>query len=191
MLNDSAHFTGQISGFTGNTSISDVIDLKDINFAKAAETYTENSDGTGGTLTVSDGTDTAHINFSGGYVLGNFKFASDAQGGTLIMDPPVDDSPVSPPDINQMHTASSSENNGAYKVQGIDVPGIKNFVSQDGSLDHFDFGNDRSDVNSECDFFAARNSNRFEYSSWHDYRGIRQFRVSATFYRGRSCAPAQ
>ena len=147
VLNDSADFTGQISGFTGNTSISDVIDLKDIDFAKAAETYTENSNGTGGTLTVSDGTDTAHINFSGGYVLGNFEFASDAQGGTLIMDPPVDGSPVNPPDINQMHTASSSENNGAYKVQGIDVPGIKNFVSQDGSLDHFDFGNDRSDVN--------------------------------------------
>ncbi len=147
VLNDSAHFTGQISGFTGNTTISDVIDLKDINFAKAAETYTENSDGTGGTLTVSDGTDTAHINFSGGYVLGNFEFASDAQGGTLIMDPPVDDSPVSPPDINQGHTASSSENNGAYKVQGIDVPGIKNFVSQDGSFDHFDFGNEMSDVN--------------------------------------------
>ena len=92
-----------------------MIDLKDINFAKAAETYTENSDGTGGTLTVSDEIDTAHINFNGGYVLGNFKFASDAQGGTLVIDTPVDDSPVSPPGINQMHTASSSENDTATK----------------------------------------------------------------------------
>jgi hypothetical protein len=89
VLDDSAGFTGQISGFTGNTSISDAIDLKDLNFATAAETYTENSDRTGGTLTVNDGTHTAHIKFSGDYVLGNFIFASDAQGGILITDPPV------------------------------------------------------------------------------------------------------
>ncbi len=92
VLDDSKDFTGQIVGFAGDGTVSnsDAIDLKDINFATATETYTENSAGTGGTLTVSDGTNSANINFTGDYVLGNFIFASDGQGGTLIMDPPVD-----------------------------------------------------------------------------------------------------
>jgi hypothetical protein len=91
VLDDSKDFTGQIVGFTGNgtPTNSDSIDLKDIHFTTAAETYTENSAGTGGTLTVSDGTHTANLNFSGDYVLANFKFSSDASGGTLIIDPPV------------------------------------------------------------------------------------------------------
>src|SRR5438093_307751 len=55
------------------------------------DTYTENSAGTGGTLTISDGTNTANLNFTGDYVLANFKFSSDASGGTLILDPPVTD----------------------------------------------------------------------------------------------------
>ena len=89
VLDDSAQFTGQISGFTGTATSSDAIDLKDINFATAAESYAESSGGTGGTLTVTDGTNTAVIQFTGNYVLGNFEFASDGQGGTLITDPPL------------------------------------------------------------------------------------------------------
>jgi hypothetical protein len=91
VLDDSKDFSGQIIGFTGDGTVanSDSIDLKDINFATATETYTENSAGTGGTLTVTDGSDTAQINFTGNYVLANFKFSADASGGTLIVDPPV------------------------------------------------------------------------------------------------------
>ena len=89
VLDHSMQFTGQVSGFTGTTASSDAIDLKDINFVTAAESYAESSDGIGGTLTVSDGANTAVIHFSGNYVLGNFEFASDGQGGTLITDPPV------------------------------------------------------------------------------------------------------
>jgi hypothetical protein len=92
VLDDSQDFTGQISGFTGSGTIatSDAIDLKDINFGNlTTETYTENTAGTGGTLTVSDGTHTANIDFVGNYQLANFKFSSDGSGGTLIIDPPV------------------------------------------------------------------------------------------------------
>src|SRR5262249_46489501 len=53
------------------------------------ETYTENGAGTGGTLTISDGTNTANLNFTGSYTLANFKFSSDGSGGTLIIDPPT------------------------------------------------------------------------------------------------------
>src|SRR5207302_4677936 len=92
VLDDSQDFTGQIAGFTGNGTVatSDAIDLKDVNFANLTqETYTDNSAGTGGTLTVSDGTHTANIDFAGNYQLANFKFSGDDSGGTLIIDPPV------------------------------------------------------------------------------------------------------
>jgi hypothetical protein len=91
VLDQSASFTGQITGFTGDGTIanSDTIDLKDINFATARETYAENDLGTGGVLTVGDGTNTAQLDFDGNYQLGNFKFASDDAGGTLVVDPPI------------------------------------------------------------------------------------------------------
>src|SRR5262249_33131255 len=93
VLADAPTFTGQIFGFTGTApgmATSDAIDLTDINFVTLnSETYTENSAGTGGTLMVSDGTNTANLYFSGAYTLASFNFASDGQGGTLITDPPL------------------------------------------------------------------------------------------------------
>jgi len=38
---------------------------------------------------VTDGTDTAELNFNGSYTLANFKFASDGSGGTILYDPPA------------------------------------------------------------------------------------------------------
>src|SRR5262249_15773760 len=73
VLADAPTFTGQIFGFTGTApgpATSAAIDLSDINFANLnSETYTENSAGTGGTLTVSDGTNAAALSFSGDYTL--------------------------------------------------------------------------------------------------------------------------
>jgi hypothetical protein len=92
VLQDSQDFSGIITGFSGDGTLanSDAIDLQDIDFAKlTTETYVENATGSGGTLTLSDGTNSASINFSGEYVLENFKFQSDGNGGTLLVDPPV------------------------------------------------------------------------------------------------------
>ena len=45
-----------------------------------------------GTLTVNDSSGhTAKLSFSGSYSLGNFKFASDGKGGTIVYHPPVAD----------------------------------------------------------------------------------------------------
>ncbi|MGY4282438.1 hypothetical protein ACVWXO_001658 [Bradyrhizobium sp. LM2.7] len=91
-IENSEDFTGVIHGFAGDGTIanSDIIDLKDMNFASlTAATYTPSSDESGGTLTLSDGTDTASINFAGSYTLANFKFVSDGSGGTMIVDPPA------------------------------------------------------------------------------------------------------
>ena len=85
VLDHSASFTGQISGFAGDGTLSnsDSIDLKDIGFATAKEAYA------GGTLTVSDDVHTANLHFNGDYVLDNFVLASDDHGGTLVIDPPA------------------------------------------------------------------------------------------------------
>jgi hypothetical protein len=120
VLNDSADFTGVITGFAGDGTLSnsDSIDLKDIAFSTlTTETYVENSDGTGGTLTVSDGTQTANINFSGNYVLENFNFSSDGSGGTLVIDPPVN--------------SALSQESGTATIEGtldIEAPTTTNVV---------------------------------------------------------------
>jgi hypothetical protein len=92
VVDDAKQFTGQIVGFNGDGSLanSDTIDLKDINFAHlTTEIYSENASGTGGTLVLGDGTNTANMNFAGNYVMANFVFQSDNGNGTLIVDPPV------------------------------------------------------------------------------------------------------
>jgi putative lipoic acid-binding regulatory protein len=78
-------FTGVIDNFTGNGSLSasDQIDLKGINFNSVHDSYSN------GILTVTDGTNTTTLDFNGTYVLANFKFASDGDGGTIVYDPPV------------------------------------------------------------------------------------------------------
>jgi hypothetical protein len=81
ILDDSKQYTGTVSGFGTNTTQS--IDLTDINFATATETYSS------GTLTIKDTQgDVAHIKFSGTHTLASFNFQDDGQGGVLVTDPP-------------------------------------------------------------------------------------------------------
>jgi len=91
VLNDPIAFAGQISGFTGTSTISDAIDLKGITFDSGTTfTYTPNSAGTGGTLTIFEGATVVDtINFAGNYTTANFTAQSDGNGGTLITDPPT------------------------------------------------------------------------------------------------------
>jgi hypothetical protein len=96
ILADSKDFTGQIVGFAGDgtTTHSDLIDLTDVNFTDVAAsktTYTDNGNGTG-TLTLYNaaGQVIAQLAFVGSYQLSNFVIETDANGRTLIVDPPVD-----------------------------------------------------------------------------------------------------
>ena len=84
-LDQPSTFTGEIFGFTGNGQLSgsDQIDLKGINYNTVQDSYAS------GVLTVADGTNTVRLSFSGSYSLGNFEFASDGDGGTIVYDPPV------------------------------------------------------------------------------------------------------
>jgi hypothetical protein len=88
-LDSPSTFSGLINNFAGNgtPSGSDQIDLKGINFNSVHDTYSN------GVLTVTDGTNSAALDFNGSYTLANFKFASDSGGGTVVYDPPVSGQP--------------------------------------------------------------------------------------------------
>ena len=80
-LDHAGGFTGTISGFAAD----DAIDLGDLGFGTGTTlSYTGNAAGTGGTLTVSDGTSTANITLAGQYSAADFVAQSDSANGTLI-----------------------------------------------------------------------------------------------------------
>jgi len=82
-LDQSQSFSGTIVGFGGQ----DQIDLGDVGYgAKSTLGYLANSNNTGGTLTISDGTHTATLALLGQYIAGSFVAASDGHGGTLVSD---------------------------------------------------------------------------------------------------------
>jgi autotransporter passenger strand-loop-strand repeat protein len=70
---------------SGLANTSQTIDLADMSFNNVGLTYSGGT--TSGTLTVTNGTETTNINLIGDYTIGNFKSASDGNGGTLIYDP--------------------------------------------------------------------------------------------------------
>jgi RTX calcium-binding nonapeptide repeat (4 copies) len=69
-------------------SAQDPLDFTDINFATVQQ---PNFSGTtaGGTLTITDGTDTAKINLIGNYLNSSWTLSNDGNGGTIVVDPPL------------------------------------------------------------------------------------------------------
>ena len=83
-LDDAPAFTGQISGLTG----ADAVDLADISYgANTKATFSGNANG--GTLTVTNGTQTANIALLGNYLSSGWTLSSDGHGGTVVVDPPL------------------------------------------------------------------------------------------------------
>ena len=83
-LDDALAFTGQISGLTG----SDSLDLADVSYgANTTASFAGNA--SGGTLTVTNGTETANIALLGDYLTSGWTLSSDGHGGTVVVDPPL------------------------------------------------------------------------------------------------------
>ena len=81
VLFDSVHFTGNLSGFDGNDSLV----LEDVHFSTTTTLlFQADADGHGGTLTASDGADTATIHLNGIFDPAQFHMAGDAAGGTVL-----------------------------------------------------------------------------------------------------------
>ncbi|TPI16200.1 adhesin, partial [Mesorhizobium sp. B4-1-3] len=80
-LDDSFDFSGRIGGITND----DKLDLNDILFGSATKAlYQANADGSGGTLTVTDGTHGATLHLLGSYDANGFNVADDGQGHTVV-----------------------------------------------------------------------------------------------------------
>ena len=77
-------FTGAVSGFNQGDSL----DLGDVVFGGGTGTvlsYAANDAGTGGTLIVSDGVNTAHIALDGEYTTAGFEGAYNQGSGTAVV----------------------------------------------------------------------------------------------------------
>jgi hypothetical protein len=80
-LDQSSTFTGVISGFAAGDSL----DLADIAFhANTTLGYSVNADGTGGTLSISDGAHGASIALFGQYAAAGFHAGSDSGAGAIV-----------------------------------------------------------------------------------------------------------
>ena len=81
-LDQPSTFTGTVSGFRAQ----DVIDLPGIAFdAQTTLGYLPNSNQTGGTLSVTNGTQSASIALLGNYIASSFATVSDSHGGTMVV----------------------------------------------------------------------------------------------------------
>jgi len=86
-LDQAENFTGSISGF----GAGDALDLTDIaSGANLTVGYTANAAGTGGTLSISDGTHSASIALLGQFASAGFQVGSDAGSGTMVTYTPPD-----------------------------------------------------------------------------------------------------
>src|SRR5262249_27994815 len=84
-LFDSLDFNGHIPAMAG----ADTLDLAELPFqGNTTPGYVPNSGNTGGTLSVTEGADTANIALLGMYLANSFVASSDGHGGTLVIDPP-------------------------------------------------------------------------------------------------------
>jgi VCBS repeat-containing protein len=79
-LDHAVTFNGTVVGLEDD----DTLDLADISFAGATVTYA--GDASGGILTVTDGTNIAHINLSGDYTGAGWFLRADASGGTDVVE---------------------------------------------------------------------------------------------------------
>jgi hypothetical protein len=94
-LEHSGSFAGTVAGLAAGDSI----DLADLAFgANVTVAYAENAAGTGGTLTVSNGAQTASLALLGQYAAAGFQTATDPGTGTIVT---YDPNLVPPPPLTQ------------------------------------------------------------------------------------------
>jgi len=88
-------YSGTITGFS--TTAGTFLDLDDISFTAGTTTAIYSGAASGGILTVSDGSHTAHIHLAGNYTASSFITAADGHGGTVIHDPTKGPAKTPPP----------------------------------------------------------------------------------------------
>ena len=111
-LDTPSSFHGTVAGFTGDGTLqgSDQIDLKGIDYHSSA--FAESFNASTDTLSVTDGTDSAALHFTGNYVAANFSFTTDGDGGTIVYDPPVTANPALAPAKPAAPSVASATSHG-------------------------------------------------------------------------------
>jgi fibronectin-binding autotransporter adhesin len=99
-LAQSKTYTANITGFSTNGATS--LDLGDIGFVGSTEA-TFSGTTRSGVLTVTDGSNTAHINLRGDYTTATFVASSDGHGGTIVVDSTAKDAAVALAGQNPLH----------------------------------------------------------------------------------------
>jgi hypothetical protein len=102
MLDQSGAFTGTIAGLAQG----DRLNLADIGFSAAPTLgYAANPAGTGGTLTITDGSHTTNLALLGQYASAGFQAAADQGGGTIVTYTPTQAGTTDPTLLtNPQHT---------------------------------------------------------------------------------------
>jgi hypothetical protein len=107
----------------------DTVDLTDIQFATATESYKS------GTLTVKDASgDIDQITFSGTHTLSNFHLANDGNGGTLVTDPPPPANMVAVSHDQFVFASNLGENGGKATNANVQHNEPIDFPHQGGEL---------------------------------------------------------
>ena len=123
-LDSPSTFAGQIIGFTGDGTLSgsDQVDLPNMSFSNAIQSASDYDPSTGA-LTVSNDATVDVLHFMGSYSQANFKFGSDAHGGTVVYDPPATTlgTPAEASDGAHVHIAGISTTDGAGPLDGRQV----------------------------------------------------------------------
>jgi hypothetical protein len=115
-LDHSLTFTGTIFGLTPKDSI----DLADLTYTPGKMKASVS----GGMLTVTNGSQIVSLKLSGNYANAKWVFSKDSTGGTIIVDPPLNSSPRTPPNsppgldhvvalFNQFIAGGFPDHNGA------------------------------------------------------------------------------
>jgi hypothetical protein len=114
-IETASSFTGTVAGQLATT---DVIDLADINYA-TLQTPTYSGNNSPGTLTVTDGTHTAKLAFSGNYSASSFQTSSDGKVGTNVIDPPP----------SSVALAAGTDTGGAQGTSIPDIALLRNYMA--------------------------------------------------------------
>ena len=93
-LANSHAYTGDITGFS--LTGANALDLGDIAYVSGTTKATYSGTTTSGTLTVTSGSEVAHITLEGNYTTSTFTLSSDGHGGTTVVDPTKTQAPAAP-----------------------------------------------------------------------------------------------
>jgi len=95
-----------VAGFASPIGVFEAIDFASVGFIPGVTkvSFTEAGTNTSGTLSVTNGTQTANLTLLGFYSTGNFQITNDGFGGTLVTDPPLVGSASNPTLASQSYS---------------------------------------------------------------------------------------